>query len=214
MTSPADIPILITTPDGKLAPETEAWLRLHDNPVIHHALPRFESVKGFDRNRCVNIAAGRTGAMMMGLEMFPMADYFFFLDSDVKPPIGAIGTLHRHCLSAVGGWIPARFGGWIGGRGTDSGFELFQRPLPGLTPTHLLSLGCTLVHRDYLGEPFDPGIEGYVQMKDGRMCHLADSGAFSVKMAKAEVTLFLDGDVVASHHCQDLMVGEKHATNK
>ena len=195
----ASIPILITTPDRQIDPEVASWLWLHDNPVVHFSQPRFQSCQEEHKNRCVNIAAGRSAAMFIGLKEYPLADYFFFLDADVKPPLGAIQTLYRHQLPAVGGWFEARHGGWIGGRNTKEGFKLFEETLPGLTPTCLLSLGCTLVHRDFLGEPFDPGIDAFVKMANGSLCHLADSGAFSKRMTDEGHCLYLDGDVVASH---------------
>jgi hypothetical protein len=100
-----------------------------------------------------------------------------------------------------------RFGGkYVGGFWRGETVDLFNVILRRnrLTRTDLVSLGCTLVPRRFLvsddGEPhtFNPGIDQFVT-SGGALCHIADSGAFSLHVSALSGRMFLDAAVVAEH---------------
>lgn len=224
------IPIVMTKRPGPLAEPLREFLRAEGQPVVLHEAERLMGLHPeAEKNRCLNIARGRTEAFRRALREWPAARFFFSLDADLVPEVGAVGRL-RAALEGldadaplrsrlcVGGWFEGKLGGWIGGRYREAGperllwrecefgkvrngsFAHFTAWQPGLTETDLLSLGCTLVPRELVaGVEFEAGIDRYVRLVNGRMVHLADSGAFSARVQTSGGRLFLCGDVVARH---------------
>lgn len=170
-------------------------------PVVLHAEER-KNLGGCNEeaNRCMNIARARNVARDLALRYD--AGHFLFLDSDVVPPRDVVEKLSRHCLPVVGGWFPARGRAfWVGGRWVaDNVLLQFPRPIPGLTRTDLISLGCTLLQRCVLERfEFEAGVDKYCFDIHKNARFLADSGAFSNRLVDSGIGMFLDGNVVCQH---------------
>jgi hypothetical protein len=198
------IPIVMTAlTEDALHPQTRKFIKHANQPlVLATPLERITHPEP-DKARCLNIALGRTQALREAEK--EDCEYFFFLDADVVPPMDAIEMLlDNEEADVVGGWIPARFQGMIGGRWLAEGlFTHFSREFMGLTVTHLISLGCTLVRRFLIeGYVFDAGIDVACRDVFGHSYHIADSGAFSRDMRNKGATLWLDSDVICQHLCQ------------
>jgi len=169
--------------------------------IMNEALP----VEGLHhepaKNKCINIAKNRNEVRKLALTTD--ATHFLWMDSDVIMPKHTVEALLAHKLPAVGAWIPAKGGGWIGGRLMQPMlFAQFAAPSDGLTKTDLLSMGCTLLERSVLEQfEFEPGINQVYFTLDGRVCHLADGGNYTRRLSKAGIQAYLDGSVRCQHLC-------------
>lgn len=203
------IPVVITSQNQVIDSRVQRFLIGLGQPVVHYAMPRRPLCDpGHQaRNKDLNIAQGRTIALRMAQADHPDAEYFFFLDDDVLPPENVLWRLWARKLQAVGAWFEARNGGWVGGQMRHDKFEHFQDYRPGLTPTDILSLGCTLVHSSLLvNHTFDAGVDDFVLTTKGDFRHISDSGAFANYLKSRGVQPLLDGSVIAEHLSKGIFV--------
>lgn len=194
-----NVAIVMTSQEKDLHPLVEEFLP-KGVPVVRHVAERQFYHPDAMANRCINIAKGRTEALREAQLLKP--DWYFFLDDDVVPPEGTIEKLMALNLSVVGGWIPARFSGFIGGRMIGAGvFEHFQEVLDyDIYPTDLISLGCTLVRASLIeGHIFNSGTDAMCLDTKGNVYLIADSGAFSRFLKRRNVIPYLYGGIVCQH---------------
>jgi hypothetical protein len=199
------IPIIITSPTGKLDDRVREVLKALDQPVIHHVKEREAWDPIPERNRVINIARGRTEALRQAMKAHRKAEHFLFLDADIVPPLDIFDRFNEVADDnrILGAWWKSRFGGtYVGGYWRDGVVSLFSTILCGhrVQETHLVSLGCTLVPRRFVVEhEFDPGIDSFVRNRAGQLFQIADSGAFSRHVTKQGGRMYLDSRVVAKH---------------
>lgn len=193
--------ILVVSESKQLDSRFESVVAALDCKVLHHYKPRVSYYhEESEKNRCVNIAVARNEVRKIAL----LCDvpFYLWLDSDVLPPFDVVDQLKSHNLDAVGGWFQCRASTlWCGGMWLNSDtFQPFVCPLPGLTPTGLLSMGCAMLKRDVLlKHHYNPGIDTLCRTTDGRVCHLADSGDFSKQLITNNIQPYLDGNVICRH---------------
>lgn len=204
------IPILITTATSGLDERVQKALAKLGQPVVHYVEERKAFHPEAEKNRCINIARGRTQALALALKRHKKAEHFLFLDADVVPPSDIFERFNEVADDdlVLGAWWRTRFGGtYVGGWWNDGEVRLFNtvQRRTRLTPTHFLSLGCTLVPRRFLvakdGNPheFGAGIDQFVRDRAGRFYHIADSGAFSRHVTSLGGRMCLDASVIAQH---------------
>lgn len=194
-----NVPIVMISQTEVMAPEVEAFVKESGQPLVRYIKPREWWHAHEEINRFINIAKARTEAFRVALKEHE-GEWFFSLDADIVPPPTTIPMLLAKRKEIIGGWFPAKRGCWVGGQFRDRVFWMYGHPMPGLSETALLSLGCTLVHRSIVeGRDFDPGVNALVINHNNELCFLADSGAFSKSAILAGHRLFLDGDVVCRH---------------
>lgn len=196
------VPIVIARRPGPFDSRVLRWLKQSDQPVIVHEAQRENLDQHFERNRCKNIARARNAAFRKALSEHPSAEFFLSLDDDVLPPPGAIGIMLAAAeLGVISAWIPGKRAGFSGGVWVRKNtFAHFEEVRPGLTETHLVSLGCTLIYRDLVeGHEFGSGTDLFCFDLDGQKYHAADSGAFSEHVLNSGGRMFLSAGVVAEH---------------
>jgi hypothetical protein len=196
------IPIVIVSQSMEIPPAVDDFIMKSGQPFLHYVRPQVKYFEEYYKNKDHNIANARTAAMHQVLKTYLGAQYLFFLDADVVPPPNAIETLLAKKKRIISGWVPRRGGGWVGGQWVlPHVFQHYKEPGPGLTETHIVNLGATLVHRPLLENYiFGPGDEYCRRLEDGMVCRLADSGQFSQEMIfYNKQTLYLDGDVICQH---------------
>jgi hypothetical protein len=204
------IPIVIVSETPKLDPRVEAAMIALEQPIVHF----WEERKAYhcerEKNRCVNIAKARTAGLAEAVRRYKKATHFLFLDSDIIPPADILERFGEWSNEdmLLGAWWKTRFGNkYVGGHWYGGVVKLFNviHRRSRLTETHLISLGCSLVPRRYLVNSagdlhvFDPGIDTFVQNREGKVFHIADSGAFSLHVKNLRGRMYLDSRVIAEH---------------
>jgi hypothetical protein len=195
------IPIVMISDKQTLRPEVANYVNKTGNPLIFLHCPLIAFGYSLAKDKDLTIARGRTKGMRKAMNEYPEAEFLLFLDADVLPPEHAIETMLMKKKKVISAWIPRRGGGWVGGLWElPHVFAHFPGPMSGLTETHIVTLGCTLVHTSLLKNYyFGPGDRAVRRKEDGAICRISDSGQFSHEMMQERQTLYLDGDVICDH---------------
>jgi len=152
----------------------------------------------------VNSTKNRNIARDMALKTD--ADCFLWVDSDEVLPKGAITEFVTQQKQAgfhiIGGWYKIRKSPfWVAGRWVaDNTFLHCLKPVPSVTKTDMVGLGCMFISRQALNDiEFRDGTNKEANVVNAGKCYLGPCCQFGNDAFEKGYQMYMDGNVICKH---------------